>query len=92
MISYTLLATTFVLYTAAAIYGTVICAPDNKVLDTDYLLNCINPSLKIGVYNGTISLISDIIIFILPIPVIAKLQLPLKKKIGVAVVFTTGIL
>ena len=34
----------------------------------------------------------DFIIFCLPIPVVWKLQLPLRKRIGILVVFMTGLL
>ncbi|KAF2472306.1 uncharacterized protein BDR25DRAFT_221038 [Lindgomyces ingoldianus] len=45
-----------------------------------------------GVALGVISVITDLIIFFLPISSILKMQLPFAKKLGLLIVFMTGIL
>ncbi|CAG9984143.1 unnamed protein product [Clonostachys byssicola] len=42
--------------------------------------------------SGIVGLIVDIVLFILPLPIIIRLNVPFKRKIGYAIVFTTGIL
>lgn len=46
---------------------------------------------RLVVYSqGIVGVISDLYLFILPIPIVWKLQMPLRKKIGICVVFATG--
>ncbi|KAI0095766.1 hypothetical protein GGR51DRAFT_544664 [Nemania sp. FL0031] len=45
-----------------------------------------------GVASGAVGLAADVVIFLIPIPVIRELHLPLAKKIGLFVVFLTGLL
>jgi hypothetical protein len=50
---------------------------------------CINqPSLYIA--TAVANILSDIILFVLPIPMVVKLQIPLMQKIGLGVIFTIG--
>lgn len=42
--------------------------------------------------QGIFGVISDVYIFILPMPIVLKLNLPLRKRIGVCAIFTTGLL
>ena len=48
--------------------------------------------IPLGITQGAINVVSDFYIFCLPIPVVWKLQMPRKKKIGVFAVFVTGLL
>lgn len=41
---------------------------------------------------GYIDLLSDLIILVLPIPIVLKLQLPMANKIGLSAIFGAGIL
>lgn len=80
---------------AADIYNAVICRPPS--LDEDmtvflgYVSTCTDASSLTGYIISPLGIAADIIIFILPIPVILKLQLTLEKKIGLAVVFLIGV-
>lgn len=49
-------------------------------------------SFEIAVPTASINLIFDVYIFILPIAGTSKLQLPLKRKLGVMAIFMTGLL
>ncbi len=53
---------------------------------------CIKSNSTVGVIVGTIGLAADVIIFVLPIPIIAKLHIPPLRKFGVAIVFLAGLL
>ena len=48
--------------------------------------------IPLGTTQGAVGVATDFFIFCLPIPVVWKLQLPLKKKIGVLAIFMTGLL
>ena len=48
--------------------------------------------IPLGTTQGAVGVATDFFIFCLPIPVVWKLQLPLKKKIGVLTIFMTGLL
>lgn len=47
---------------------------------------------KIAVSGGALGVATDLIILALPLPIIYKLQLEYKKKLGLFVVFAMGIL
>ena len=48
--------------------------------------------IPLGTTQGAVGVATDFFIFCLPIPVVWKLQLPLRKKIGVLAIFMTGLL
>lgn len=78
---------------AADSYNAAKCAPPKNDIDIApaFLLDCSKASFEVGVSLGTIG-IADIIIFIVPLPIIAKLHLPLAKRIGITAVFLAGVL
>lgn len=49
-------------------------------------------STQLVIVQGAVGVASDFLIFCLPVPVLWKLQLPLKKRLGVIAMFTTGLL
>ncbi|KAL4962798.1 CFEM domain-containing protein [Aspergillus stella-maris] len=46
---------------------------------------------NILVAHSTINIILDVVVLVLPVPVLLKLQMPLKKRIGVVAMFVVGI-
>ena len=48
--------------------------------------------IPLGITQGAVNVASDFFIFCLPIPVVWKLQLRPRKKIGVLAIFMTGLL
>ncbi|GAB1311479.1 hypothetical protein MFIFM68171_01689 [Madurella fahalii] len=85
--SWILLTVPLVMLVGGAIYGATACSPENRVVDMVYLQGCIQPSLRIGVWNGAVSAAVDIILFILPLPIISRLRLPPHKRFGLMMVF-----
>jgi hypothetical protein len=75
-----------------AIWGAVVCTPQGEIMDKRFLGSCLIEALRDGVYVGAVSIFDDIVISVLPLPVIARLQLPLRRKIALALVFFTGLL
>lgn len=79
-------------------FGTVICnlilcvpRPGEAWTSKSEVARC-EPSRIVGYVQGAFSIISDVYIFILPIPVIWHLHLSKRKRYGVIGVFSTGLL
>ncbi|KAL8689615.1 MAG: hypothetical protein Q9218_004757 [Villophora microphyllina] len=68
-----------------------LCAPrDGKTwLETSMTPQCRNLE-DYGIAQGTMNLVSDFYLLIIPIPAVFSLQLPQKKKFGVIAIFMTG--
>jgi hypothetical protein len=45
-----------------------------------------------GLVHGAMNVLADVIITLLPIPIIAKLHIPLHRKIAISLIFATGLL
>ncbi|KAI1445751.1 hypothetical protein F5Y02DRAFT_100098 [Annulohypoxylon stygium] len=90
--SYATLVTSFIVFLATTAVVDATCS-QKVVTDEDIFLlgDCLKITVSVGVVNGSTAVVTDIIIILLPLPVIAGLNLPFHKKIGIAVVFLTGI-
>ncbi|KAF2194678.1 hypothetical protein K469DRAFT_650609 [Zopfia rhizophila CBS 207.26] len=78
-------------YTGIFLVRTFTCVPRAKISDPSIPGNCISQTgsiIGIGMINAT----SDIAILILPLYGVSKLQLPSKRKIGVAAMFCVGLI
>lgn len=68
------------------------CSPREKIwnllITTGHCINAEANDLATGIFN----ILSDVSILILPMVAISKLQLPLRKKLLLVVIFATGIL
>ncbi|KAI1325000.1 hypothetical protein F5Y16DRAFT_401873 [Xylariaceae sp. FL0255] len=51
-----------------------------------------NRTIDLGITSSAIAILNDVIIIILPLPIIAGLNLSFSKKVGLAAVFLTGTL
>ena len=65
------------------------CDPPQKTWQQDLPGHCID-GLKSDYAYGSLNCISDLIIFVLPIPMIWRTQLKLREKIGVMIIFMFG--
>ncbi|OTA52373.1 hypothetical protein K449DRAFT_403013 [Hypoxylon sp. EC38] len=88
--SYATLTLSFIIFLITLSIAGAACSQTSEV-DMNFLEKCITTSVSVGVSNGATAVITDIIVIILPLPIIAGLELPLPKKIGLAIVFLTGI-
>ncbi|KAK7751447.1 hypothetical protein SLS62_006532 [Diatrype stigma] len=70
----------------------VACDTRSPTPDIAGFQTCQNATVTGGIWSGFISIIEDVIIFCIPIPSIAQLNLKLSKKIGIFVVFFSGII
>lgn len=80
-------------YIASAIAHLVLCIPrpSDGWTSPRYAARC-NKSRVLDIIVGIFGLISDLYIFILPLPVLWRLQMPLKRKLGVMAIFLTGLM
>jgi hypothetical protein len=89
---------TGIFYFFSGIYGGVICRPRGGLDRAAYLNGRASNSCQhdkvISFSNlpfGAFNVASDFYILIIPIPAIVKLRLPLGKKVGILLIFLTGL-
>ncbi|KAI1505651.1 hypothetical protein F5X99DRAFT_428763 [Biscogniauxia marginata] len=78
------------LFTSLAFAFIFACVPREKIWDRGIEGRCINSPASVTA-GGSLNVVSDITILIIPIAAICKLQMPLKKKIRTAAVFAVGV-
>lgn len=78
--------------TNAVIFG-VLCLPRHGQtwLELTLTAKCWR-TILLDYVQGIFGVVSDFYIFIIPIPPVIKLKLPLRKKVGVLAIFATGFL
>lgn len=81
---------TFLFYWSTIPTAAVQCSPQGGIWVTR--AECGTSMTLLGVVMGAFGVAIDILLIILPLPVLYKLNLPNKKKVGLTVVFLTGIL
>ncbi|KAJ6139648.1 hypothetical protein N7471_006134 [Penicillium samsonianum] len=74
------------------LYAGISCSPDLHEPTPPFLFSCVGALTNATIARGSISLAIDVIAFVVPIPIIVNLKMPLRRKIGVAFVFATGLL
>lgn len=67
------------------------CNPRQKIWTPSIPGSCINIQ-KTFVAAGALNVVDDFLILFLPIGWVWKLQIPTRRKLGIAVIFATGIL
>ena len=82
-----------IFYTGTTVAYGAMCIPNpgQTWIDTLSTQRCIH-SIIVNYLQAVFGVISDLYILILPMPILFKLKLPYKKKVGVAAIFATGIL
>lgn len=80
-------------YTATTIALGSVCIPSHHKSwqEAGFASKCRDATIM-GHIVGSFNVFSDFYIMLLPLPVIWKLQLPLRRKIGVSAIFLTGLL
>ncbi|KAI5865351.1 hypothetical protein GGS23DRAFT_558809 [Durotheca rogersii] len=90
--SYAALLVTLLYLLGWNIWVGINCVPYSPDDVPALLVSCAYAGSVAGVACGAFNVVVGLLIFLLPLPVITKLQLPIGKKVGVAVVFLIGIL
>ena len=80
-------------YIASSIAFLILCLPrpDGSWLSPRRIARCTR-SLEVSIAHGWFGLLSDLYIYFLPLPVLWGLHMPLRKRLGVAAVFLTGLM
>ena len=80
-------------YTSADIVFLITCVPRRGVrwLSPEFAAQC-TPATNMNYVQGIFGVVSDLYIFILPLPVLWTLQMPLKRKLGITAIFVTGLM
>ncbi|KAL2783774.1 hypothetical protein BJX66DRAFT_344634 [Aspergillus keveii] len=68
--------------------GTYYCNPQTRDISRG---ECIRYNSISGMILGTIAVVMGIVIFVIPLPIVARLHLPLQKRISLALLFLTGV-
>jgi len=68
-----------------------MCSPVSIIWGPTFPVGCIN-LLTFNYFNAAFHILTDILLAVVPIPVLAKLQLSRKRKIALAITFGVGIL
>ncbi|MCJ1264234.1 hypothetical protein MMC22_004105 [Lobaria immixta] len=77
-------------YTVTFFAGIFTCVPRHKLWEPATPGHCLN-SINWYVASGLVNVVSDFAILLIPIFCISLLQMPLKRKIGISVVFAIGL-
>lgn len=80
-------------YLQSVIYTMVLCIPRRKEswVSPHFISRCYQSEVMADV-QGAFGLVSDLYIYILPLPILLRLQMSVKKKLGVTAIFLTGLM
>lgn len=78
-------------YSAYTIASSLNCIPRRKIWEPYTPGKCLDIA-KLIIASSIINVFSDLAMFIIPLFCISSLQMPFKRKLGISVVFATGIL
>jgi hypothetical protein len=94
------LVTTFIFYTINIIVQIVSCRPRGGTDRVSFLAGmasreCADSTAmiqRVSIATGIFGVISDFYILIIPLPAVLKLQIRKKQKLGVLLIFSSGVL
>ncbi|KAI1496920.1 hypothetical protein F5X99DRAFT_46645 [Biscogniauxia marginata] len=90
--SYGILTLTAICFVVGVSIATPHCTPHSDAITPEVIQQCQTTVRAANVVMGTVAVIADTIILFLPLPVLFKLRLLLHKKIGLILIFMTGVL
>lgn len=74
------------------LFASISCSPSLHEPTPPFLFSCVTALTNATIARGSLSLAVDVIVFVLPIPIIVNLKMPLRRKIGLGIAFATGLL
>ncbi|KAI9155656.1 Cytochrome P450 monooxygenase gloP [Paramyrothecium foliicola] len=92
IVSYFTMAASGIIFITMAGLTASKCNPKGAPIDLPFVVACSVQAAKSGFTLGMTSVLTDAIIFVLPIPLIVRLKLSTQKKIGLCVVFSGGLI
>ncbi|KAI1114482.1 hypothetical protein F5Y14DRAFT_170806 [Nemania sp. NC0429] len=91
VISHTTLVLTALVYVSGIIAIPPACTPRTHELSEGFIDNCQIRTRMINVYLGSVSVLADVIILVLPMPVVFGLKLLVRSRIGLVFLFLSGL-
>ncbi|KAI0426052.1 hypothetical protein F5Y09DRAFT_78064 [Xylaria sp. FL1042] len=91
IISYVTLALTAAVYLSGIVAIPPACTPHSSDLSQAFVNNCQGRTRLINVYLGSVSVLADVIILVLPLPVVFGLKLLVRSRVGLAFLFLSGL-
>ncbi|KAI1345665.1 hypothetical protein F5Y01DRAFT_320530 [Xylaria sp. FL0043] len=91
IISYVTLALTAAVYISGIVAIPPACTPHSSDLSEAFIDNCQTRTRRINVYLGSFSVLADVIILVLPLPVVFGLKLLVRSRVGLAFLFLSGL-
>lgn len=92
-LSYSLIGATAIIFITFAGLTSSKCDPESPAeVTVEFLTICAAQAADSGFALGLTSVLTDAIIFVIPIPLILRLNLSARKKFGLALVFSTGLM
>ncbi|KAK4220948.1 hypothetical protein QBC38DRAFT_524178 [Podospora fimiseda] len=88
--AYSLILANTIILGSGTTFSAANCGPKRSI-DVVVLAKCADRSALSGVVQASFTVVIDLIILILPLPTLASLRLPKGRKVGLFVVFLTGI-
>ncbi|KAE8149074.1 hypothetical protein BDV25DRAFT_130690 [Aspergillus avenaceus] len=76
---------------AATLVASFICQPISILWNPKFPRGCLD-LMSFNYFNGAFHIITDILLALLPIPIVKKLQVNSRRKVGLIIVFGIGIL
>ena len=67
------------------------CTPIDKSWNPTTPGHCI-PATKVGLFYGSMNFSTDVLIFVLPLPMVWRLKLSRENKLGVILIFMGGVM
>ncbi|RWA03966.1 hypothetical protein EKO27_g11140 [Xylaria grammica] len=89
--SYVTLGLTAAIYTTGIVAIPPACTPHTTDLSEAFIDGCQARTRTINVFLGSTSVLADVIILVLPLPVVFGLNLLIKSRIGLAILFLSGL-
>ena len=82
----------FVLYATCAAVDSYLCLPHRGEtwLQAAVSSRCHQQAVLVAYIQGPFNVASDLFLLLLPLPAVLKLQVPLRKKLGISTIFLTG--
>ncbi|KAI0409963.1 hypothetical protein F4802DRAFT_8513 [Xylaria palmicola] len=85
------LALTALIYLAGLVAVPPACAPPARELSEAFIEGCQTRTRMISVFLGGVSVLADVFILVLPMPVIFGLKLLARSRVGLALLFLSGL-
>ncbi|KAI1419876.1 hypothetical protein F5Y12DRAFT_788714 [Xylaria sp. FL1777] len=89
--SYVTLVLTAAVYISGIVAIPPACTPHSRTLSEEFINNCQIRTRLISVFLGNFSVLADIVILVLPLPIVFGLKLLIKSKVGLAFLFLSGL-